>query len=144
MTTLTTTQTTAGGLRLGRLLIAGLIGGALAAAANTVLLLLGKAAGVAFLVPMGPPDSPLQAIQPINVIMLCLVPAMIAALLLTLLGRFTRRPSSIFLGIAGVFLLVSLFPDWTVPMDSLATRALLSTMHLLAAALIVGALLRAR
>ncbi len=69
--------------------------------------------------------------------MLCLVPAVSAALLLALLGRFTRRPSPI-------FLLVSLLPDWTVSMDSLVTRVLLSTLHLSAAALSVGVLLRSR
>jgi len=127
---------------LGRLLIAGLLGGALAAAANTALLLIGQAAGVAFLAPLGPPGSPLQAIQPINVIMLCLMPALVAALLLAGLAQLTHRPQPIFLVVAGVFLLISIIPDWVLPMDSLATRLLLSLMHLVAAALIVGALLR--
>lgn len=132
------------GAGLGRLLIAGLAGGALAAAANTALLLIGKAAGVSFLAPIGPPGSPLQAIQPFNVMMLCLVPALVAALLLAGLIRFTRRPQPIFQAVAGAFLLVSLIPDWALPMDSLATRILLSLMHLVAATLIVGALLRGR
>jgi hypothetical protein len=39
-----------------------------------------------------------------------------AALLLALLGRFTRRPDPIFLAIAELFLLVSFYPDWALPM----------------------------
>jgi len=74
-------------------------------------LLAGKAFGVAFMAPLGPPGSPLQAIQPFNVLMLCLVPGLIAALLLACLVRFTRRPQPIFLTIAGAFLLLSLIPD---------------------------------
>lgn len=142
--TTTTTASLVTGAGLSRLLIAGLIGGALAAAANTALLLAGKALGVAFLASLGPPGSPLQAIQPFNVMMLCLVPALVAALLLAGLGRLTRRPRPIFLAVAGAFLLVSLIPDWALPMDGLATRILLSLMHLVAATLIVGALLRDR
>jgi hypothetical protein len=129
---------------LGRLLAVGLAGGALAAAVNTALLLAGKAFGMAFLAPIGPPGAPLQAIQPINVIMLCLVPGLVAALLLAGLVRFTRRPRPLFLSIAGAFLLLSLIPDWALPMDGTATRALLTLMHLVAATLIVGALLRGR
>lgn len=138
----TTTANPAPGASLGRLLIAGLAGGALAAAVNTALLLAGKTFGVGFMAPLGPPGSPLQAIQPFNVIMLCLVPSLVAALLLAGLVRFTRRPRPIFLAIAGAALLISLIPDWTVLMDGLASRALLSLMHLVAATLIVGALLR--
>jgi hypothetical protein len=131
-------------MHLGRTILAGLIGGALAAAVNTALLLAGNALGVACMAPLGPPGSPLQAIQPFNVIMLCLVPGLIAGLLLAGLGRLTRSPRPSFLAIAGAFLLLSLIPDWALPMDSLATRILLSLMHLVAAALIVGALLRVR
>jgi len=144
MTTLTTIQPTSSGLRLGRLLIAGLLGGALAAAANTALLFAGKAAGIGFLAPIKGPAVPLQVIQPANVIIMCLAPALGAALLLALLGRFTRRPYRIFLAIAGLFLLVSFYPDWALPMDSLPTRALLSVMHLVAGVAITGALTRTR
>jgi hypothetical protein len=122
----------------------GLMGGALAAVANTVTLLIGKAAGVAFLVPVNGPDAPLVALQPINIVMLCLVPALVAALVFVGLTRLTRRPQPIFLTIAGILLIISLIPDWVLPMDSLATRILLSLMHLVAAALIVGTILRAR
>jgi hypothetical protein len=136
-------QAEAHAMRLGRILLAGLAGGALAAAVNTALLLIGKAAGVAFLAPVNGPTAPLVALQPLNVIMLSLIPALIAALLLTGLARLTRHPQLIFQAVAGAFLLFSLIPDWALPMDSLATRILLSLMHLVAAALIVGALLRA-
>lgn len=142
MTTHATNQTQSNSPGLGRTLVAGLIGGGLAAVVNTILLLIAKAAGVAFLAPIGGPDAPLQPIAPINVIMLCLVPALVAALLLAGLGRFMQRPQPVFLAIAGVFLLISLIPDWALPMDSLATRVSLSLMHLIAAVVIVGALLR--
>lgn len=140
----TTTATPAAGVCLSRLLASGLIGGALAAAVNTALLLIGKAVGVAFLAPVNGPDAPLTAVQPFNVILLCLMPALVAALLLAGLTRFTRRPRPIFLAISGAFLLLSLIPDWALPMDTTATRALLTLMHLVTAALIVGALLRGR
>jgi hypothetical protein len=74
----------------------------------------------------------------------CLVAALGAALLLALLARFTRRPHPIFLAIAGVFLLISFYPDWAFPMDSLATHALLSVMHIVAAVAITGMLLHTR
>src|SRR5262245_17400689 len=126
MTTLTTVQAASRRHRFGHRLSAALLGGALAAAVNTTLLMAGKAAGIGFLAPMGGPGTPLQAVQPANVIIMCLVPALGAALLLALLDRFTRHPYPIFLVIAGLFLLVSFYPDWALPMDSLETRALLS------------------
>lgn len=143
MTTITTVNPSAR-TSLGHTLLAGLAGGALAATANTALFLIGKAAGVAFLAPVNGPAAPLVALQPFNVIMLSLLPALVAALLLAGLARFTQRPQAIFLVIAAIVLLVSLVPDWALPLDSLATRILLSLMHLVAAMLIVGALLRSR
>ena len=144
MNTLTTAQPDARGVRLGRTLIIGLMGGVLAAVANTVVLLIGKAAGVAFLAPVNGPNAPLVALQPINVIMACLIPALVAALVFVGLTRLTRRPQPIFLTIAGILLIISLIPVWALPMDSVATRFLLSLMHVIAAVLIVGALVRAR
>src|SRR5262245_28610405 len=144
MTTLTTIKPAFKRRRFGRLLIAALLGGALAAVVNTALLLAAKTAGIGFLAPINGPDAPLQAVMPANVIVNCLAAALGAASLLALLARFSRRPHPIFLAVAGVFLLLSFYPDWAFPMDSLATRALLSIMHVVAAVAITGMLLQTR
>ena len=114
----------------------------LAALVNTALLVGGKAFGVAFLAPMGGPDAAPGTIQATNVVVACLVSALGAGLLLALLRRVTRRPYPSFLAIAGALLLASLAPAWVLPMDSIATRVLLSVMHLIAGIAIIGALLR--
>ena len=138
---------------------------ALGAALNTALFFAGKAAGAGFMALIGGPAAPLQALGPANVIALSMIGALGAALVvrarkdygrqallphnavyallgaglvLALLGRLTRRAYTTFLAIAGVVLLASLLPDWTLPMDSTATRALLSVMHAVAAAAIVA------
>ena len=144
MTTLTPAEPVPPRTRPARLLTAAMTGGVLAALVNTTLLVAGKAFGVAFLAPIGGPGAPLETIQATNVVIMSLVPALGAGLLLALLRRVTRRPSPIFLAIAGALLLASLFPGWVLPMDSVAKRTLLSAMHLVAGIMITGALLRAR
>lgn len=140
-TVVTSTARTPG---IGRLLGAGAVGGSVAAIVNSVLLLIGKASGVRFMAPLGGPDMPAQAIGLTQVILFSLVPGIVAALLLALLGRFSRRPYRWFLIIAVVFLLLSWIPDWTLAMDSVETRLLLSSMHLITAASIIGALWHVR
>ncbi len=78
---------------------------------------------------MGPnPAAPLGLAQ---VIIASILPALAAALLLALLGRFSRRPVRLFQIIAGVGLVLSLGAPLTLAAD-LATRLVLLSMHLVA------------
>jgi hypothetical protein len=125
---------------LGVLLKAGLLGGATAAVANLVLYAVARALfAVSFIIPdMAAPGQTMSL--PIPMIAIASVgPALLAALLLWLLGRFFVRPLRIFQGISAVLLLLSLAPPMTLEAD-LATRIVLTLMHVVAAAAIVGAL----
>jgi Family of unknown function (DUF6069) len=124
----------------GRLLIVGLVVGVVAALVNLVIFFIGSATGVPFAVVMDP-SQPAQALNAGMFIGASLVPALAGAVFYGLLGRFTRRASTIFLVVAVVFALLSLLGPLTMPVP-LATRLMLSLLHLLTAAIIAGGLLR--
>ncbi|QIN79711.1 hypothetical protein GBA65_15545 [Rubrobacter marinus] len=122
----------------GRLLIYGVVAGVAAAVANAVVYLLASALGAM-------PQDVVANGQPITlgaVATSSFVPAILAALLLALLGRFTRRPVSIFRIVAVVLLVVSFVTPFSIPGAPIAMIVALLLMHVVAAAVIVAVLTR--
>lgn len=116
----------------------GLIGGVLAAAISLVLFFIGNAL-------VGPievalqPGAPVAPLPWFMIIGATLVPALVGALVLTGLQRFTGNGTRIFQIVAGVIALVSLFPAIT-QVGSTGAAVILALLHLVAAGSIVWAL----
>jgi hypothetical protein len=123
---------------LGRLWWASLLAGLGAVVANVLVYFIASAAGAI------PGDVLIPGMnQPVTVIPVILnsfVPAILAAVLLALLNRFTRRPVRIFRIIAAVMLLISFANPFTIPGAPLTMILALNLMHIVAAAIIVGVL----
>ena len=68
------------------------------------------------------------------------MPAILAAGFLALLGRFSRRPFRIFVAMAVLVFLLSLYTPFIIPGAPLAMIAALELMHLVAAVVIVAVL----
>jgi hypothetical protein len=110
----------------------------IAAVANAVLFTLAGLFGVALDVSLSPGQPP----QPLPlglVVFATVVPALLAAGLLGLLGRLTDRPVRLFQWIAVVVFVVSLAGPLFQAVGATATLILI-LMHLIAAAVIVGVL----
>jgi hypothetical protein len=119
---------------------AGFITAGAAVVANVLVYVLAGALGVAPLVRMGGPAAPLEVMPVAPVIVVTLVPALVATALFALLNRFTRRPVAWFVGIAAVVLALSFGPTLALPIP-VASQAVLSLMHIVAAAVTVGGLI---
>jgi Family of unknown function (DUF6069) len=119
--------------------VAALVGGVVGAIANVIVFFIAQALGVVWEVVMGPAGSPLAALPIAAVVIASIVPALAAGALLALLARFTKRPLLIFWIIAGVFLLLSMFPIFTMPVAG-GVQAGLAVMHIIAGAAITWAL----
>ncbi len=138
---MTSTTSTFRGVQSGvqHYLRRGLLAAALATLVNVAIYAVGKALfNLPFAVPMqaGAAPSPL----PIGmVIVMSAVPGVLAAGVLHGLNRFTRHGRPIFQGVAAVLALLSLAGPLVLPIDG-GTIAALATMHLAAAASIVGVL----
>ena len=120
----------------GRLLGYGAAAGVAAAAANAAVY------GVASLLGAMPRDV-LANGQPVTlgaVVTSSIVPALLAAALLALLGRFTRLPISIFRIVAVVLLVVSFITPFSIPGAPVSMIVALLLMHVVAAVVIVGVL----
>lgn len=117
----------------------GLVGGIIAAVANVIVLLIANGMGVPMDIPAQPGTTTLIPLSAVQVGIASIVPALGAAGLLALLGRFTQRPITIFLAISAVFLLLSFVPLLGTPIVG-STKVVLGLMHLVAAVPIVGAL----
>jgi len=122
-----------------RVALAAVAGGAAAAAANVGLFLIGRYLGVDFVI-RPDPAGPVQVIGGANVAIASFLPALFAGGLLMLLARFTTKPRMVFGVIATVFAVLSLAGPMTVGGAATSGRAVLAVMHLVAAALITGAL----
>ena len=68
------------------------------------------------------------------------VPALLAAMVFALLGRFTRRPVRNFVVLAALLLVLSFVTPLTVPGAPLSMVLALEVMHVVAAVVIVGGL----
>jgi hypothetical protein len=126
----------------GALLKAGATGGAIAAAINGALYLGTRAAGVPFTGVFQPGQGVTDLPAPLPFVA-SFVPSLVAAGLLFGLTRLTSKAGAVFVGIAGLFAVVSLYSPLNIPEASLATRSVLAVMHLTAAAPITYFLLRA-
>ena len=110
-----------------------------AGAANLVVFAVEKAAlGISFILALQPgaTATPLPAAM---VFVESVIPALVAAVLLALLVKFTARPVWIFQIISAVFLLVSFGTPLAVPADTLTKLGLIS-LHIIAAVVVVGLL----
>lgn len=141
MTTTTATTARGGQTALGRTLLIGLGAGLAAGLANLLVYALARGLGAPFLVPMGGPGAEAAPLPFFAIIVTCVLPGLAAAVLYWGLGRFTARATAIFLGVAVVFGLLSLAGPLGLPID-LGTRLALASMHVVAGAIIAGALVR--
>jgi hypothetical protein len=126
---------------LGKLPIAGLIGGGIAIVGNVILYLLTRVLNISMVMPMGGPDGPVMDMPIFAPIFATLIPAIGATILLALLGRFTKRPYRIFVITAVVFFILTIFTPFTTPL-SLAGQLILLAMHVVAAVGITWGLVR--
>ncbi len=123
-----------------RLLWVGPLSGVVAAVANVIVFVICQSLlSIPFMVPMGSPDAPPTPLPIFAVVMASIIPALGATVLYALLGRFTSRPTLIFLIIAVVFLVVSFWGPLGLPIDG-ATQLALNAMHVVAGVAIAGML----
>ena len=124
----------------GRLLAYGVVAGVAAAVLNAVVYLVASLLGAIPLdveIPNTGGPLPLGA-----VVVFSFVPALLAAALLGLLGRFTRRPISVFYVVAVVLLLASFVTPFSIPGVPFTMVVALELMHVVAAVVIVVVLTR--
>jgi hypothetical protein len=127
-------------ISFSRLLWVGPLAGLVAAIANLIIFGLAKTViGIPFVIPLFGPGSPPEPLPAFMVIAGSLVPALGAAVLLWILGKFASRPLRIFWIVSLLFLLLSLGGPLSLPVD-LPTKLALSLMHVVAAVAIVGVL----
>ena len=121
----------------GRLLRRGLLAAVLVAVANTLVLVIASSLFGAVVVP---PDETLT-LGP--VVAASAIGAVGAAIVLGIIGRFSRHPIRVFRVTALVVLLLSLVP---IPLQGVAgsSAGALTLMHVLAAAIVVGVLTTTR
>jgi hypothetical protein len=125
---------------ISKLLWVGPLAGAAAAVANTVVYFIGRAALGELYHQLGP-GGPVEVLPFPAVAIASFVPALFATVLYAVLGKFTSRPTLIFVIVAVVFGLVSLGSPLTLGID-LQYRLALSLMHIVAGVTIVGVLTR--
>ncbi len=124
------------------LLRSALIAGVVASLGNLLLYIVARAAGVPFLISPQPGSSDLMTLPVAMVVIATIVPALVAALILAALARFTRTPLRLFQIGSVLFLIVSLIMPMTMSV-ALSTRLVLALMHVIAGAAIIGGLSRA-
>jgi hypothetical protein len=95
--------------------------------------------GLELLMQMGGPEGPIAPLSAVPVVIASVIPALAAGAFLWGLNRFTRRPYTIFLAIAVVFLLFSFGGPLSLPVDT-AMKVALNSMHVGAAIAIVWSL----
>lgn len=115
-----------------------LVGGILSALGNLGVFAIASLLGVGLQVTAAPGSSTLVPLQVGQLIVASLLPALPAGLLLATLTRFLRNPWPLFLGIAGVFLVVSFMGPLNLPTDP-ANELVLNLMHVVSGIAIVGA-----
>ncbi|MFZ4813215.1 MAG: DUF6069 family protein [Phototrophicaceae bacterium] len=122
-----------------RVFMGGIAGGIVGAILNVILFFVaGNLLGIELVVPQPPDMTVIGALPLIAVIMATLMPSIGASILFWALQRFVpQRATIIFLGISVVFLVLSLLFTPPVPND---VKIILSVMHIIAAAAIVGGL----
>lgn len=123
-------------ISINRLWWAAPVTGAAAAVGNLIVWGIGRVLTVPLDIPMGPQTITLSA-GPI--IAASFIPALLAGVVLAVLPRFVANPLRVFQILAGVGLLLSLIAPVALPVAG-ATKAVLMSMHVVAAVGIVGVL----
>lgn len=123
-----------------RLLVVALVAGVLAAVVNLLVFVVASAAGVPFMVQLGP-GMPFQELNALPFIFSALMPALVGAGIYALLLRFTQRGATIFTGLAVVVALLSLISPLSMDV-AWSTRLVLALLHLTTAAIITTLLVR--
>lgn len=123
---------------IGSWLIAGLVGGGVAAILNLVIYFVANAMLGDLAVAMQP-GQPMAPLTFVAVIVTSIVPAVLAALVLAVLQRFLANGTRVFQILAVILGLLSLFPALTQA-SSLSVGLVLASMHIVAVVAIVWAL----
>ena len=121
-------------MKLSNLLKAGPLAGIVGAVLNTVVFFIARAAGAvndSIIIRDGRP------LLLVAVIISSIVPAFVAALLLFVLGRFTKAAVTIFTIVSIVFLVVSMMGPFGTPGLPTGMRITLAVMHIVPAVVIV-------
>ena len=120
---------------------AGVTGGLIATALNLILFYLARQLGaLEFIVPQGP-DRVLTPLTEWPIVFSSLIPAIIAAILLTILVKATRYAIPVFFTIAIVILIASFWMPITQA-QATAEKVILSMMHIMTASAIMWQLIK--
>lgn len=120
-----------------RFLRAGAIGAAIASIANILVFALARLAGVDFMARFDPVGVP-ESLRVGNIVIVCIFAAIGATIFFAVIQRFMKRwVIETFLIVSALFLLLSLGSPLSLPEATVATRAVLLSMHFLAALAIV-------
>lgn len=125
-------------------LIAGTLGGILAALGNLLLYLVARGmVGDQLMVPVGEGGA-LIPLSPLRVAITSFLPGLAAGILYWIFHRWSQKGFEIFVGVSVSFLLFSFTAPLGMPTIPDAARPLLAAMHVVAALAIVGMFVRAR
>ncbi len=124
-----------------KVLLAALAGGATAGVINLGLFLVARAAGVPFTAKFDP-HAVVTMLPAQATFFASVVPAFAAAAVLSLLNVLVKRPTTIFVGIAATFGLLSMGGPASLAEAAVSTKALLAVMHVVAGVAIVGAVVK--
>jgi hypothetical protein len=118
-----------------------LAAGAAALLGNLIIFFVGQnLLGLSLMIPQAPGSS--TALVPLTIgpiVGASIVPAIGAAVLLAVLGRFVKRPFRVFQIVAAVILLLSFGGPLNLPIGG-AEKVVMVVMHVVTAAVIVGVL----
>jgi hypothetical protein len=138
MSTLTNSQKHIAGVATPKLWWIALAAGAAAFIGNLIVFFIAQnLLGVSPAVPQFPDNTTLVPLSIGQLLAASIVPALAAAVLLAILGRFVKRPFPLFQIIAAIILLLSFGGPLTLPLGG-AEKAVLAVMHLVTAVAIVA------
>ena len=121
-------------MKLSNLLKAAAIAGIISAVLNTVVFFIARAADAvndSIIIRDGRP------LMLVAVVISSIVPAFVAALLLFVLGKFTKKALTIFTWVSIVFLAVSMMGPFSTPGLPTGMRITLAVMHIVPAVVIL-------
>ncbi|MEM8862712.1 MAG: DUF6069 family protein [Chloroflexota bacterium] len=118
---------------IGQTIVAGLIGGGIAAVINAIVFFIAPALNVS------QPDGSLAPVGLVPIIVASIIPGIFAAIFLWLLRRFTGNGTRIFQIVAVILLLLSFISPFTAA-ASTGIAIWLNVMHLVAGVAIIWSL----
>lgn len=124
----------------GKLWQAAVLAAVLAVIGNLIVFFVGnQLLPTPLLIPTQPGGTELAPLTALPVIAATIIPILLAALFLTLLGRWVARPFTIFTVVAVLFLLLSFISPLLLPVD-LMSKLILNAMHVVAGVIAIGVL----